>query len=375
MKNNQNPNYTLFKRKIYLNIALIAVIAVVTVFFLRYIASSNNMGDIIVSVLRKYFYVSYDSAHLFYWNSIRQNLEYITIATVAVFFIILSSSLLSQFTKYFHEISNGLDTLVEDKGNEIKLSPEMASMENKLKTIRHTLIEREQEARLADQRKNDVVTYLAHDIKTPLTSVIGYLSLLDEAPDMPLEQKKKYIHIGLEKAYRLESLINEFFEITQYNLQTITVEKKDIDLYYMLVQMADEVYPQLAAHGKKAEIHVAEDLTVYGDPDKLARALNNILKNAIVYGEDNSVVYITANKKDSHVIIEFRNAGSIPKDKLLTIFDKFYRLGEARSSDTGGAGLGLAIAKEIIDLHGGDVSAESETGYTVFKVELPASGL
>lgn len=372
MKNNQNPNYTLFKRKIYLKIALIAVIALVTVFLLRYIASSNNMGDVIVSVLRKYFNVSYDNAHLFYWNVIRRNLDYITFASVAVFFIILSRSLLSQFSKYFHEISNGLDTLVEDKDIEIKLSPEMVSMESKLKIIKQTLKEREQEARLSEQRKNDIVTYLAHDIKTPLTSVIGYLSLLDEAPDMPLEQKVKYIHIGLEKAYRLESLINELFEITQYNLQTLSLSKEEIDLCYMLVQMVDEVYPQLAAHGKKADINAAEDLTVYGDPDKLARAFNNILKNAIAYGEDNSVIDITANIKNNLVVIEFRNSGSIPKDKLLTIFDKFYRLNEARSSDTGGAGLGLAIAKEIFDLHGGNIKAESESGYTIFTVELPA---
>jgi two-component system sensor histidine kinase VanS len=372
LKNNQNPNYTLFKRKIYLKIALIAVIALVTVFLLRYIASSNNMGDVIVSVLRKYFNVSYDNAHLFYWNVIRRNLDYITFASVAVFFIILSRSLLSQFSKYFHEISNGLDTLVEDKDIEIKLSPEMVSMESKLKIIKQTLKEREQEARLSEQRKNDIVTYLAHDIKTPLTSVIGYLSLLDEAPDMPLEQKVKYIHIGLEKAYRLESLINELFEITQYNLQTLSLSKEEIDLCYMLVQMVDEVYPQLAAHGKKADINAAEDLTVYGDPDKLARAFNNILKNAIAYGEDNSVIDITANIKNNLVVIEFRNSGSIPKDKLLTIFDKFYRLNEARSSDTGGAGLGLAIAKEIFDLHGGNIKAESESGYTIFTVELPA---
>lgn len=97
--------------------------------------------------------------------------------------------------------------------------------------------------------------YLAHDIKTPLTSIIGYLSLLDEAPDMPVDQKAKYVHITLDKAYRLEQLIDEFFEITRYNLQTITLTKTHIDLYYMLVQMTDEFYPQLSAHGKQAVIH------------------------------------------------------------------------------------------------------------------------
>ena len=376
-KYKQKPDYAILEWKIYGKVALIAVAALVTVVALRMLASNNNIGDIIVLILEKYFNMSPDDAFVFYRGHIRRNLDYVMYAAVAVFFIILSRFLLSQFAKYFNEISNGLDRLTLDTGTDseadIKLSPEMVSMERKIKTIKQTLEEREQEARLAEQRKNDVVMYLAHDIKTPLTSVIGYLSLLDEAPDMPLEQKIKYIHIGLEKAHRLEKLINEFFEITQYNLQTIALSKKDIDLYYMLVQLVDEVYPQLVAHGKKAVIHAAEDLAVHGDPDKLARAFNNILKNAIFYGEDNSVIDITATQKKDAVSIEFRNAGSVPQDKLLTIFDKFYRLNEARSSDTGGAGLGLAIAKEIVVLHGGSIRAESENNSTRFRVELPAN--
>ena len=214
--------------------------------------------------------------------------------------------------------------------------------------------------------------YLAHDIKTPLTSVIGYLSLLDEAPDMPVEQKAKYVHITLDKAYRLEQLIDEFFEITRYNLQTIKLSKKNIDLYYMLVQMADEFYPQLVENGKQAIIHASEDLAVYGDPDKLARVFNNILKNAVAYSNDNSIIDITAELSEDKVSIVLKNAGSIPKDKLMSIFEKFYRLDDARSSDKGGAGLGLAIAKEIITLHGGQIYAESNDKCTTFTVELPA---
>jgi two-component system sensor histidine kinase VanS len=374
LKNKQKSDYVVLQRKIYLKIALITIIALVAVALLRALTSNNQIGDFIVSALQRYFNMSYDKAFSFYWSGIRRNMDYIMYATVAAFFVVLSRFLLSQFAKYFNEISNGLNVLVENRNSDITLSPEMVSMERKLKTIKQTIEEREQEAKQAEQRKNDLVTYLAHDIKTPLTSVIGYLSLIDEAPDMPPEQKAKYVHIGLEKAYRLESLINELFEVTRYNLHTITLSKKDIDLYYMLVQLTDEVFPQLAAHSKKAVIHAAESLTVHGDPDKLARAFNNILKNAIAYGEDNSVIDITANIKNDIIVIEFRNAGSIPKDELLTIFDKFYRLDGARSSDTGGAGLGLAIAKEIIVLHGGDIKAESENGYTMFTLEIPVNG-
>lgn len=221
-------------------------------------------------------------------------------------------------------------------------------------------------------RKNDLITYLAHDLKTPLTSIIGYLSLLDELPEMPMEQKAKYIGITLDKAKRLEKLINEFFEITRYNLQQIVLEKETVDLYYMLVQMTDEFYPILEAHGNKIVLEADEDMVVYADVMKLARVFNNILKNAISYSYPGTEIKVRAVKRKGSVNISFENKGkTIPKHKLEAIFEKFFRLDDARVSNTGGAGLGLAIAKEIVNLHGGEITAGSEDECTVFTVNLP----
>ena len=371
---NRKADYYLIKRKLYSYIFIAIITAVVFVVLLReFIQQQGVVGNWIVSFLISALHIGSQDAIKIYNFAIRGNMEIIICVAVAICFFIICRIIFSKFMKYFDEVNAGIDLLIQGENTQIGLSMEMAFMEQKLNTLRQTLEKREREVKQAEQRKNDLVTYLAHDIKTPLTSVIGYLSLLDEAPDMPIEQKVKYIHIGLEKAYRLENLINEFFEITRYNLQTMTLSKKDIDLYYMLMQLTDEAYPQLAAHGKKAVIHAPENLIVYGDSDKLARAFNNILKNAIVYGDDNSVIDITANIKNNAVVIEFRNYGSIPRDKLLTIFDKFYRLDDARSSGTGGTGLGLAIAKEIVLLHGGGIKAESENGCTIFRIELPVN--
>lgn len=221
-------------------------------------------------------------------------------------------------------------------------------------------------------KKNDLIAYLAHDLKTPLTSVVGYLSLLEEAPDMPVEQKAKYIHIALDKALRLETLINEFFDITRYNLHEIVLEKEQIDLSYMLRQMADEFYPVLQAHGNTVSVTADEALTVYADPDKLARVFNNILKNAIAYSYANTPIAIQAGRLEGSVWVSFSNSGkTIPQRKLDSIFEKFYRLDDARSSNTGGAGLGLAIAKEIIAQHGGSITAVSDHQITTFTVDLP----
>ena len=330
------------------------------------------MADFIVEMLQRVFNFTWNEAHVVYMRIIRSNLNLFIFATVAVFFIIFARFLLFQFSKYFNEISRGLDALVEGKGEEIELSPEMETMERKLRTIKQTLDERELEAKVAEQRKNDMVMYLAHDIKTPLTSVIGYLSLLDEAPDMPVEQKAKYVNITLEKAHRLEKLVDEFFEITRYNFQAIALSKEIIDLHYMLLQMTDEFRPALGAKGQQIALHVPEDLSVYGDPDKLARVFNNILKNAVAYSDDNSTIEITAGISGDMVLIAFKNSGNVPRDKLVSIFDKFYRLDSARSSCTGGTGLGLAIAREIILSHGGEIYADSDGKQIIFIVKLPA---
>lgn len=283
--------------------------------------------------------------------------------------------ILARIVRYFNEVSTGIDKLVEESTDVITLSPEMEAMEKKLNAVKYALEKRAREAKEAEQRKNDLVMYLAHDIRTPLTSVIGYLSLLDEAPDMPAEQKAKYIGITLDKAYRLEQLINEFFDITRFNLQSMMLNKEVLHLPFMLEQIADEFYPMLEPQGKKIIVQAAADLMVEGDADKLARVFHNILKNAIAYSYDQTTIEMAAQEQGKQVVITFSNQGkAIPENKLNTIFEKFYRLDTSRSSHTGGAGLGLAIAKEIVVAHEGTIGVESDPYLTVFTVSLPSLG-
>lgn len=191
---------------------------------------------------------------------------------------------------------------------------------------------------------------------------------------MPAAQRAKYIHISLEKALRLEKLINEFFEITRYNFSEIVLEKETTDLHYMLVQMSDEFYPVLKEHGNTIKLKCDENVTIYADAAKLTRVFNNILKNAIAYSEAGTPILIQTKQTAHDVCISFQNRGkTIPRQKLERIFEKFFRLDDARTSNTGGAGLGLAIAKEIVTQHGGTISADSENGLTTFYVTLPRS--
>lgn len=223
------------------------------------------------------------------------------------------------------------------------------------------------------QRKSDLITYLAHDLKTPLASVIAYLNLLEETPALAPDERAKYVGIALDKAYRLEQLIGELFEIIRFNLQTITLNQERINLKFMLEQLADEFYPIMLAQGKRICVSCEEGLALQGDSDKLARVFNNILKNATAYSHENTTITVSAHQNQDGTEIRFENHGDpIPKHKQDAIFEKFYRLDASRATKTGGAGLGLAIAKEIVEAHGGSISVSSNATTTVFTVAIPS---
>ena len=365
-------DYSQLKTKIFFQILSILVTAFITVFALYKFIWYDKAGNWIVSLFQRFFKMNYYDACNLYQQIFRNRADLIWIISIIIVFCVLFRFLLNCFTKYFNCINQGIDALLTDE-SEIYLPTEMASIEHKLSTVKQTLKQRSIEAQLAEQRKNELVIYLAHDIRTPLTSVIGYLNLLEEIPDLPAEQKANYIHITLDKAYHLEKMINEFFEITRYNLQQITLTKESIDLYYMLMQLTDELSPILSANGNTTRITAPENLTIYGDSEKLARVFNNVLKNAAAYSYPDTEILISAEEKLNQTVISFRNQGNtIPKEKLSAIFEKFYRLDESRASNTGGSGLGLAIAKEIITIHNGTITANSENNTITFVITLPA---
>ncbi|TCL56855.1 two-component system sensor histidine kinase VanS [Kineothrix alysoides] len=365
-------DYAQLKSKMFFRLLGMVIIAFIVISVLYTFLWRNNGGDWIVSIFRRSLRIDYYGALSLYQQIFRNNRNIIWMAAIAIIFFVLLRFFLNWFTQYFNIINQGIDALLNEDESEIQLLPEMSAIEKKLNTVKQTLEKRKLEVQLAEQRKNDLVMYLAHDIKTPLTSVIGYLSLLEEAPDMPMEQKTKYLHITLDKAYRLEKMINEFFEITRYNLQQIKIEKGNVDLYYMLVQLTDELTPILSLNGNNAILKADENLTAYADPGILARVFNNILKNAVAYSYPNTEIIISAEEQNDKVVISFQNQGqTIPREELSAIFEKFYRMDEARTSNTGGAGLGLAIAKEIVSLHGGNIEAQSENNTIIFTVILP----
>ncbi len=184
--------------------------------------------------------------------------------------------------------------------------------------------------------------------------------------------RQRYLSITLDKAERLEDLINEFFEITRFNLSNITLEYGQINLTRMLEQLIFEFQPMLLEKNLKCELDAPSDISIRCDADKLQRVLDNLLRNAVFYSYSGTTISVAAKLKEDKVFLSFTNEGNtIPAEKLERIFEQFYRLDTARGSGSGGAGLGLAIAKEIVELHQGTIAAHSEDGQICFEVTLP----
>lgn len=297
---------------------------------------------------------------------------FIIFGTTLIIVLSLLYKLLNKIFSYVFAVSESADKLFDKNVEYINLPPEMVEVEKKLNHFKTEAIKNERLARENEQKKDELIVYLAHDIKTPLTSMIGYLSLLSEIKDMPQEQRNRYIGIALDKSYRLEYLINELFDVARFNSEKIVLEKEEINLNLMLEQIADDFYPTLKEMNKKINFTSDEKTILYADPDKLSRVFNNLIKNAVNYSKENTDIDISILNKENQATVKITNKGKqIPKEKLDKIFEKFYRLDSLRTSKTGGSGLGLAIAKEIVELHGGRIYAESDMKETTFSVILP----
>lgn len=289
--------------------------------------------------------------------------------------IIATYIVLKKTFSYMEEMMNAIDRVIKEPNMQINLNSDLYAVENNLNRIRIDLIKRQEEAKLAEQKKNDLIAYMAHDLKTPLTSIIGYLTLLNDERQISKEMQEKYIKIALDKSLRVEELTNQFFEITRYNLKDMPINKQMIDISYLLDQLLEECYPMLESKNLNVDINKPSKIEYLGDGDKLARAFENLIRNAINYSYSNTIIQI--NVKDENefgkrkITLEFKNKGDkIPEYKLDKIFEKFYRADESRESSSGGSGLGLAITKQIVELHDGTISVKNDDEYIIFTIVL-----
>ena len=359
-------------RKTFINFIIKSIVAGVVILLgtltLIYITSQFNFHWLYDIAPSLYYLLSRFANYIF-----RGELIILLMFIVWLVYVILSLyRMIKKIFSYINAIVESSNNWFTKDTDYITLPDELSDLEKKLNYLKRESLTNEKLARENEQKKDELIVYLAHDIKTPLTSMIGYLSILNEMDDMPKKQQEKYIKIALDKSYRLEELINELFDVARFNSEKIILEKEKLNLNLMIAQIIDDFYPTLSELNKKIELNNEQQIMLLADPDKLGRVFNNLIKNAINYSAENSNIRINVRKNEYNIIVDIINEGrQIPKEKLDQIFEKFYRLDSSRISKTGGSGLGLAIAKDIVQLHGGQIKAISSEKETLFRVELP----
>lgn len=367
--------YDRLKRKLLLMAAAGALGALAATVVLWQVADclwGQAMAQGVEMLCRGLFGMEEAAAQGVYRRLFREGWIYWVAGLAAVYLLGAFYMVLGRFTRWLDRIGGAVHQVVDETGEPVTLPRELAPLERDLRSLQSSLADGRAQAREAEQRRQDLVAFLAHDLRTPLTSVLGYLNLLRDDPGLTEEQRAKYTAIALDKANRLGELIGEFFDITKMDFAALGERRETIQLSLLLEQLSDEFYPAFAEKNLTCRCDIAQRLTVRGDADKLARVFDNVLRNAVSYSAPGGEVEIQAAEREGWAEIAIRNQGlEIPEQELTNIFQKFYRLDQARSTRTGGAGLGLAIAREIVERHGGTIRAESDGRRTSFVIRLP----
>lgn len=260
-----------------------------------------------------------------------------------------------------------LSTRIEVEGDN-EFSDMAATLNSMVSDIR-SLMDKEREA---ERTKNELITNVAHDLRTPLTSIIGYLELLSKNGRLEEDTRNKYTQIAYAKAKKLEKLIEDLFGFTKLNYGKIAMKLEKTDIVKLISQLMEEFYPNFAEKNLAFSLKSSRpSACIHADPNLIARLFDNLIGNAIKYGAEGKEINIRIECGEKYTTVFVINYGKvIPKEELPLIFDKFYRLEQSRSSETGGTGLGLAIAKNIVDMHKGSIEVKSDLNGTAFIVKL-----
>jgi signal transduction histidine kinase len=293
------------------------------------------------------------------------------IGIFAVTFLLLqekSMRYIGRISDAMQRISEGDLNITLDLEGDDEFSVMAASL-NKMVGDLRDLMDKEREA---ERTKNELITNIAHDLRTPLTSTIGYLELLSKDGVIDQELQKKYIGIAYVKTKRLEKLIEDLFGFTKLNYGKISMNVSKVDVIKLLSQLLEEFYPSFMDKNLSYELQSNVPVQIVSaDANLLARLFDNLINNAIKYGADGKRILVKVHGSEELVSIQVVNYGYvIPEEELPLIFNKFYRVEQSRSTNTGGTGLGLAISKSIVDMHGGTIHVSSDLSGTVFTVKL-----
>ena len=310
-----------------------------------------------------------------YFSTVAVIVFILVIVVGCILFVFYFMAFTKKYSNYLKEIQSGIQEL--SMGNfenqiPVKYNSEFTVIAEKLNEMSNEIYLLLCDERQNEDVKNELITSVAHDLRTPLTSIIGYLYLVSNKKDLEEEKKTQYTQIAYNKAKRLEQLLEDLFRYTKYSSDEIKLHYETIDFVKFMEQMMEEFYPSF----KEAELNYEfqsemKKAMITADGNLLARAVGNLISNAIKYGKDGKNIKVALKQEENYVIMSVLNYGPIiPKEDIVHIFDRFYRVENSRSEETGGSGLGLAIAKQIITLHNGSIDVQSDYNGTMFEIKL-----
>ncbi|MDS0526286.1 HAMP domain-containing histidine kinase [Clostridium sp. SHJSY1] len=338
----------------------------------------------ISSVILDYLYRNTNIIFVYYfweyWRIIKYEIlgdfTYLILGVIlfSIFYILITykktKSLMDIINQTEIMASGDLDRFIDDKskGDIKELAKNINSISTQLKEIT-------EEERKAQKTKNELITNVSHDLRTPLTSIMGYLEIIDGDKYKDEVELRYYANIAYEKSKSLSLLINDLFELTKMQNNSIKLNKSDINLVELLGQVVAYFEYQFKHANMKSRIKFSDDkLIVNADSEKLVRAFENLLTNAIKYGHDGYYIDVIARLQENMAVVQVINYGEVISSiDLPCIFDRFYRIEKSRNSNIGGSGLGLAITKNIIELHNGEIEAYSDNDRTIFEFRLPVN--
>lgn len=300
----------------------------------------------------------------------------VTVIATICFFIIYFLLFIKRIVKDMTYISDRIIDIADGKSDEkiiIERQDEIGEIAGRINEMTEQINQLITSERDALQSNKDLIACVAHDLRTPITSVKGYLDLALDTKHYDLEQRQKYVRIAKTKANRLEYLIHDLFNYTKLTSGEITLHRSKIDLVQLVEQMVEEFYPLFQEEELECTTkYNISYLEMNMDGELIARAVQNLLSNAIKYGKDGKHVYVELECLEQEVQIRVTNYGLvIPEESIKHLFDKFYRVERSRNVKTGGTGLGLNIAQEIVHLHGGRIQVTSGASGTCFTIALP----
>lgn len=299
------------------------------------------------------------------------------IVTMFCAFILFYLLYLYNFSLYFQNINQSVQQLSEGHFPEMPLPVKsrngLGLLARNINMMKDKLASLIQEERRAITSKNELVTNVSHDLRTPLTSIIGYLRLIEEDNYKDEVELRYYTTIAFEKSQRLNKMVNDLFEYTKIHNQDLELNIQNFNLIELLQQLSAQFYPELRKDDMEIFLNsTSEKIIINADPEKLMRVFENLISNAIKYGKNGQTIHLLIEELDFSIVVKVKNVGEkIPTAAIPLLFNRLYRVEQSRSETTGGSGLGLAIAKGILELHRGNISVSSNEKETIFVVELP----